>query len=125
MSDFTSHKIKLEAQLTNITAELLTIGVHDDVTDDWEAIPEHGEGTTHADDNTNADAVEELDERSATLSDLERVYRDTKRALTKLENGTYGICEVGGEPIEAERLAYKPDARTCTVHMNEEATLPL
>lgn len=125
MIDFTSHKNKLEAQLTTVITELSTIGVLDVSTDNWEAVPEHEEGVTHADENTNADMTEDWNERRATLSDLEREYRDIKRALTKIEIGTYGICEIGGEIIEAERLAYKPDARTCTAHMNEEATLPL
>lgn len=125
MSDFTSHKNKLEAQLISVTTELSTIGILDIATDNWEAIPEHEEGVTHADENTNADITEDWNERQATLTDLEREYRDIKRALLKIETGVYGICEVGGEAIEAARLAYKPDARTCTLHMNEEATLPL
>lgn len=125
MPNFIAHKHKLEAQLTTVTTELSTIGVLDVTTDNWEAIPEQEEGVTHADENTNADMVEEWNERRAALTDLEREYRDVKRALTKIENDTYGICEVGGEPIEPERLAYRPDARTCTAHMNEEASLPL
>ncbi len=125
MPDTTFHKHKLEAQLQAISAELATIGVLDVTSDNWEAIPEHEEGVTHADENTNADIVEEWNERQASLTDLEREYRDIKRALIKIENGSYGVCEVGGEPIEAERLTYKPDARTCTAHMNEAYDLPL
>lgn len=125
MSDFTALKNKLEAQLAVVMTELATIGVLNTTTDDWEAIPEHEEGVTYADENTNADITEEWNERQATLSDLEREYRDIKRALQKIETGTYGICEISGEPIEPERLTYKPDARTCIAHMNEEAALPL
>nr|WP_231134935.1 TraR/DksA C4-type zinc finger protein [Motilibacter deserti] len=30
-----------------------------------------------------------------------------------MEGGTYGRCEVCGEPIPAERLEVRPSARTC------------
>jgi RNA polymerase-binding protein DksA len=34
-------------------------------------------------------------------------------ALARIENGTYGTCEVCGKPIGAERLAAIPWARLC------------
>jgi RNA polymerase-binding transcription factor DksA len=34
-------------------------------------------------------------------------------ALRKIDDGTYGICEVCGKPIAAERLAAIPWARLC------------
>ena len=33
-----------------------------------------------------------------------------------LDDGTYGTCAVGGEPIPAERLAARPTATTCVAH---------
>ncbi|NJP46467.1 TraR/DksA family transcriptional regulator [Actinacidiphila epipremni] len=36
------------------------------------------------------------------------------RALDRFEQGTYGRCEVCGEPIPAERLEVLPAATTCT-----------
>lgn len=33
-------------------------------------------------------------------------------ALARIDEGTYGICEVSGEPISYERLEAKPWART-------------
>jgi RNA polymerase-binding transcription factor DksA len=36
---------------------------------------------------------------------------DISLALTKMENGTYGICELTGEPIPEERLRAIPWAR--------------
>ena len=38
-------------------------------------------------------------------------------ALEKIEKGTYGICETGGEKIEEDRLEANPSARTCKAHM--------
>jgi DnaK suppressor protein len=33
--------------------------------------------------------------------------------LTRLDAGTYGTCEVCGEPIGTARLEARPAARTC------------
>lgn len=36
-------------------------------------------------------------------------------ALFKMENGTYGICEMCEEPIGLQRLKVKPQAKFCIV----------
>jgi RNA polymerase-binding transcription factor DksA len=126
MKDVSIFKEEIEDKLKNIISELETIGTYDAENDDWKAVPEQEKSSSpDADVNSNADVVEEWNERRATLSDLEIEYRDLKRALGKIANGTYGICEVSGEPIEDKRLAAKPDARTCIAHMNDESQLPL
>jgi RNA polymerase-binding transcription factor DksA len=125
MLDFTTHKIKLEAQLQTITAELESIGTHDTQNDNWEARPDPEESAADADENESADYNEGFEERRATLETLEQEYHDIKRALAKIESGTYGICEISGEPIEEKRLLARPDARTCIAHMNEEGQLPV
>jgi RNA polymerase-binding transcription factor DksA len=35
-----------------------------------------------------------------------------------MENGTYGVCEKSGKPIELDRLMANPAARTCKEMMN-------
>jgi RNA polymerase-binding transcription factor DksA len=124
MTHDTSIKAQLETQLAQITADLKQIAQLDEKTGDWVAVPdtqsEHG-----ADENEEADAVEEWNERRATLSALETTYRNVTRALQKITDGTYGICEISGGDIEPERLAVNPTARTCKAHMDEERTLSL
>ena len=44
---------------------------------------------------------------------LERVMARTERALTKLDEGTYGICDVCGEPIPPGRLQALPESVLC------------
>ncbi len=39
-----------------------------------------------------------------------------ENALSRIENGTYGECEVCGEPIEAQRLEALPYATLCMEH---------
>lgn len=117
-------KDRLESDLIKITTDLKAVAVHNQHTDDWEAIPDLaliGE----ADENNEADAVEEWNERRATVSALETEYRDIKRALQKIQTGTFGICEISGAPIELERLSVKPTARTCLKHRDEETSLSL
>lgn len=54
-----------------------------------------GEGTNQAIERiTQVDAAKKLDAK----------LRDVKRALEKLDDGTYGRCDVCGEPIAPERL---------------------
>jgi DnaK suppressor protein len=63
-----------------------------------------GEGTSMAVDRLSQVAVH--DKLQVTLSDVER-------ALEKLEDGTYGRCDVCGKPVGEERLAALPWAVLC------------
>ncbi len=124
MIDTKIYKEKLEDKLKRVTEELSDLGVHNPITDDWQAVPDQ-ENVAEADQNSEADEMEDSDERQSTLTTLEIEYRSVKRALAKIENGTYGICEISQAPIEEGRLKIKPDARTCVAHMDEEDKLPL
>ena len=44
--------------------------------------------------------------------------------LKKIEAGTFGVCEISGEPIEEDRLDANPAARTNKANINNEADLP-
>jgi len=58
----------------------------------------------------NADEVEEFDVILETEDALENRLRDVSKALKKIEHGSYGICEVCGKEIPAERLLANPEA---------------
>ena len=62
------------------------------------------------------------DEQSNTgiVNDLEVRFANVKKALEKIENGSFGICEVSGTPIEKERLDANPAARTCLEHKDTD-----
>ena len=125
MIDPTPYKSKLEALLQTVTKELETLGVRNpEYKDDWISTP-HGVDVGEADPNVGADRVEEWDERRATLSQLETRYTNIKRALKKIEDGTFGVCEVSGKSIEPDRLDANPAARTCKAHMGDEKDLPV
>ncbi len=40
---------------------------------------------------------------------------EINQALKKIEEGTYGICEMCDEPIQEERLKIKPYAKYCII----------
>jgi len=46
-------------------------------------------------------------------SSLESGLIRTERALAKIDEGTYGLCDVCGEPIAAARLKAMPDGVLC------------
>ncbi|OGG47759.1 hypothetical protein A3D66_00995 [Candidatus Kaiserbacteria bacterium RIFCSPHIGHO2_02_FULL_50_9] len=114
----TSHlKNKLEAELQKLEGELTSIGERNPSNPaDWEAIaPDMN--IPAADPNEVADSIEEYETRSGELKELEIRYNEVKGALERLEKGTYGICRIGGEPIEPERLEANPAATTCMKHL--------
>jgi DnaK suppressor protein len=124
MIDTTSFRTKLDAERARIVSDLELIALYDEMTGEWSAIPD-AEELKESDDNNEADGIEEWNERRATVSALEVTFRNINRALQKISDGTYGICEIGGELIEPERLEFLPTARTCTSHMGDERTLSL
>lgn len=50
------------------------------------------------------------------LEQLEAEIGDLDAALRKIDDGTYGTCEVCGKQIEADRLEAMPGTRTCIEH---------
>jgi RNA polymerase-binding transcription factor DksA len=105
-------KEKLEKELKNLEEELSKIGRRNpDNPEDWEAVPEKWD-TTGADSNETADSMEEFEENTATLKQLEIRYNNVKDALKKTEDGTYGTDEIDGKPIPLERLEANPSSKT-------------
>lgn len=116
--DINYFKDKLEEELSLVEKELNDVGrKNPDNKADWEAEPADFD-TDAADSSEAADRIEEFEENTAVLKELEIRYNDIKDALKKIEDGTYGICEVSGDPIEEDRLIANPAARTCKKHMS-------
>lgn len=110
-------KEKLEEELFLVEKELNNIGrKNPDNKNDWEAEPTLMNEDS-ADPNETADNIEEFEENTAVLKELEIRYNNIKDTLAKIEEGKFGICEISGEPIEEDRLIANPAARTCKKHM--------
>lgn len=111
-------KTRLLEEKEQLESELKTVGhKNPDNPNDWEADP--GDMTSREYDlNDQADKIEEFENRTAILKQLETQLVEVDNALEKIEKGEYGKCEIGGEEISKERLEANPSARTCVEHMN-------
>ena len=58
----------------------------------------------------------EQGEAMALAGTLKEQLDDVQRALKKLDDGTYGNCEVDGKPINEARLEAMPATRFCIDH---------
>ncbi len=98
---------KQRDRLEGLKEELLRIrsGMSDDERERAE-----GEGDTQLD---SGDMSQEMftREMDATIGEqVERRLKDVDRALQKIEEGTYGLSDVSGEPIPKGRLEAMPEA---------------
>ena len=87
----------LANQLEDITADDAPAEFDENFADSGQVAAEHTEARTLA-----ASLREQLD--------------DVDRALAKLDDGTYGTCEVCGTTIGADRLEAMPATRFCIEH---------
>lgn len=120
--DTSLYQTKLQAEKNRLVEELNAIGSpNPDKPNDWQA------GVSDMDEpafrEEVADRLEELQEREGTESNLEKRLADIERALEKINSGQFGICEISGEEIEADRLEANPAARTCKAHIDQEDSL--
>ena len=85
------------------------------VPNDWEPAPM--EENTESDIVDQADVVVNRENDVSILGDLEAHYDTVIAALSRIENGMYGKCEVCGEKIAEARLEADPAAATCVKHL--------
>lgn len=123
MIDNTQYKKRLEIEFKELEKELSGLGTHNKENPaEWDVkAPDFD--IMNADENEAADKNEELHVDSIILDELTARYNDVALALTKIEAGTYGLCEIDGGPIEDSRLLANPAARTCKEHIDLEDTL--
>lgn len=116
-SQISEFKAKLEEEKLVLLEELQTVGVENpNLPEDFEPVAPVMD-INEADRNEVADKIEEFGNNQAITRDLEIRLLEVKQALERIENGTYGICEVSGEPIETDRLGANPAATTCKSHL--------
>ena len=106
-----SEKVELEKDLQKVGRE------NPNRPGEWEVTPT-GETDIEFREDV-ADQMEEMDEREEVELSLEQRYENIVNAIDKITKGTYGLCEIGGEQIEEDRLEANPAARTCKKHRNE------
>jgi RNA polymerase-binding transcription factor DksA len=100
-----------QARLDSIRDDLIDDGTI--VNDDAQEIEEDAAGQHPAD---TASDEEARDRDIGLLEGVEGELRDVEAALERLDQGTYGQCEVCGRPIPDERLEAYPTARFDVEH---------
>jgi DnaK suppressor protein len=63
-----------------------------------------------------ADAAASTAERSEVLGiveNLAKLLADVDQALSRVEDGTYGLCKGCGTEISADRMEFRPTSRYC------------
>ncbi len=120
--DISYFKKKLSDEKSLLEKELKTVGAPkpENPTDWDEKEPSEDAGLESADLNLAADRQEEIAERHATVDELEARYQEVVLALARIDDGSYGICTLGKEEIEKDRLDANPAAKTCKKHLNSE-----
>jgi RNA polymerase-binding transcription factor DksA len=118
MTNNTEHYKKLlERELKLLEADLKTVGrVNPENTKDWEATPPETVNMG-AEPEELAEKMEEYEENTAVLKQLEIKYNEVKEALARTYDGTFGHCIVCKKEIEDNRLEANPAAKTCKEHM--------
>ena len=102
--DLRRFRDRLEAERQTLESRIAAnrSGVQETVRD------EEGVGDVEDEANLLYEREEDLGENQRERQELEQV----KRALERIEQGTYGVSEVSGKPIPKERLEALPYATT-------------
>lgn len=116
--DTQNNKAKLETEKKLLEEELGGLGQVNEKSGDWEATPAT-QIAPEADENDQADRAEGFEERSSTLNVLEKRLEEVNKALSSIEEGTYGVCELCGNAIEEDRINVNPAASTCKACMEK------
>ncbi len=108
----------LLAEQSRLEAELSTVGRRSPQNpQDWDAVSADRDDN-RADENDNADALEDFANADAVVKQLESQKVEVEAALARIEAGEFGKCETCGAEIEEDRLDANPAARTCKAHLN-------
>lgn len=104
-------KSKLEEKSRQLTEELSRFAVKDkNVPDDWDTKFPQIEGANLEE---SANEVSQYATNLHVEFSLETQLRDVRRALERIDKGTYGACEACGKEIKEDRLLAAPETARC------------
>ncbi|MFN8485902.1 MAG: TraR/DksA C4-type zinc finger protein [Anaerolineae bacterium] len=82
--------------------------------EEFEQLTDNSDKAGHfGDQGDEATDIFEQEKNMALRDGMERQIAKINHALDRLNQGTYGLCEVCGKPIDPERLDAFPSATTC------------
>jgi len=95
------YKVALEKERGIIAAEI----AGDERPVDFGSDIDHGD--------EESDKSEQVGDQLAAAQELKDRLNEIDIALSKIQSGTYGVCEKCGKPIEHEILLIDPESRFC------------
>jgi DnaK suppressor protein len=102
-------KAKLERERTEIQKEIKNITEGGKLSSHFRVrYPQLGDS-----EDENAEEVEEYIENLDLEGHLEDILKNIEKALKRMQEGTYGICEKCGKKINKARLKIYPAANLC------------
>lgn len=104
--DIDTAAAELKAEREKLLHQLSELGA--DAKGELTGDVDYGEGFADA-----AAATAERSEVLGLVENLVTLLTDVDNALTKVEDGTYGICESCGKQIGADRLEFRPTSTRC------------
>jgi len=106
-TDFNLLRSRLEVERKRLTEELeqLTLGARH--------TNERREGSPFGKREEEATESFELEKRLALEKRVRDQLAEVEHALNKFEQGTYGLCDSCGQPIDPARLEALPHANLC------------
>src|SRR5215469_368371 len=109
-------RTRLEDKRTSLQGQIAALQV-----DDGSGTPPIDEPSTDAPEDSGDMSVDlqQQDQNRATIVELRVALGEVEHALTKMDQGTYGQCEVCGGPIPVARLRVFPEARYDVQHQAE------
>ena len=98
-------RAQLEEERARLRAQLLELGVS-------------GDASLSFDENfaDSGQVAAEQGETRMLAASLNDQLREAEAALARMDDGSYGRCEVCGEPIAPARLEAMPATRFCIAH---------
>lgn len=98
-----NEKARLEKELAKFARK------NPHVSGDYEAtFPEYGD-----EEEDNVQEIEQYNVNKPLELNLENLLRDVKKALEKIEKGSYGTCKYCNNEIDDKRLKARPTSNSC------------
>lgn len=113
--NITYFKNLLEQERVKIIFQLKKFARRSPKNNDWEIKPVYA-NIQESEDGEISDKFRNMERDLEVEKTLEVSLNEVDSALSKIEKGTYGICEKLGEEISEERLKANPTAKTCIEH---------
>jgi len=106
-TDINKLRVHLESEQKRLTEEL------EQLKTSAPGLEERREGSPFGKREEEATETLELEKRLALENRIRQELVGIEHALHKLEEGTYGLCDNCGQPIDPERLEALPQASLC------------